>query len=105
MRKNEQEENAEKLESRRKPTGPRTTAGKERCKYNALKTGLFAKGVLLREGSRGEFDSLLKGLHEDPQPQGVLETACIEGLDVYLWRLQRCRLALGLARDPFKCRD
>src|SRR6202795_537959 len=72
-----------------KATGPRTAAGKRRSRYNALKSGLFAKGLLLRNESRAEYDSLLSGLQEHFRPQGKVETALVENLAVILWRKRR----------------
>jgi hypothetical protein len=73
----------------RTPTGPRTTAGKQRSRYNALKSGIFAKVVLLKGESAAVYGSLLKGLQEYFQPQGTLEAALVEYLAVLLWRKRR----------------
>jgi hypothetical protein len=72
-----------------KATGPRTSAGKERSKRNALKHGIFSKVALLKDESRSEFDSLLTGLREDRQPEGTLEEALVEKLAILLWRYRR----------------
>ena len=42
----------------RKSTGPRTKRGKNRVRLNALRHGFFARGLLLTEEDRGEFDQL-----------------------------------------------
>jgi hypothetical protein len=73
----------------RKSTGPRTTAGKQKSRYNALKSGIFAKVVLLKRESPTEYGSLLNGLREDLQPQGTLEAALVENLAALLWRKRR----------------
>ena len=72
-----------------KATGPRTPAGKERSRRNALKHGIFSKVALLKNESRSEFDSLLAGLREDLQPEGTLEQALVEKLAISLWRFRR----------------
>src|ERR1700687_6295463 len=43
-------------------TGPRTSAGKEKSKYNAIKHGIFSKMVLLRGESGLEFSSVWNAL-------------------------------------------
>jgi hypothetical protein len=79
----------------RKATGPRTSAGKERIKNNALKHGIFSKVALLKNESRPEFDSLLDGLFEDLQPIGMLERILVEKLATNLWRRRRALIAEG----------
>ena len=76
-------------------TGPRTPAGKRRSRYNALKSGIFAKAALLEGESPTEFASLLEGLREDLQPEGTLETVLVENLAVLLWRKRRFLRAEG----------
>jgi len=66
-------------------TGPRTPEGKRRTRYNALKRGLFFKDVLAQGESRAEFDSLLKGLIVDFQPEGVAERLEVERLALLYW--------------------
>jgi hypothetical protein len=75
--------------SSRRATGPRTVRGKERSKLNALKHGLFFKAVLLEGESRVEYLSFLDGLRADFQPQGEMESVCVENLSVLLWRKRR----------------
>lgn len=76
-----------------RPTGPRTSAGKERSKHNALKHGIFANAVLLRNESRTEFDSILNRFRDDRQPQGMLEELFVEKLATISWRYRRLLLA------------
>ncbi len=70
-------------------TGPRTSAGKKRSSRNALKSGIFSKAVLVGNESRSEYQSLLDGLREDLQPQGMLETMLVENLAAVIWRIRR----------------
>ena len=74
-------------------TGPRTSAGKNRSKYNAIKHGIFSKAVLLRNESRQEFDALLNGLRNDRQPEGFLEEWVMGKIATDCWRHQRLLLA------------
>ena len=69
---NADQQKGTKEPSSRKSTGPRTQAGKQRTKFNAIKHGIFAKGIVLKNESRTEFESLRDGLWEDMQPQGTL---------------------------------
>ena len=74
-----------------KSTGPRTEAGKERSKYNALKHGLTAKTVLLPDENREEFEAFAAGLYNDLKPVGSLETLLVDRIIFSAWRLFRLR--------------
>jgi hypothetical protein len=78
----------------RKATGPRTSAGKDRIKHNALKHEIFSKVALLKNESRPEFDGSLDGLFDDLQPVGTLEQILVEKLAANLWR-RRALIAEG----------
>jgi hypothetical protein len=87
-------------------TGPRTARGKERSKRNAVKHGIFSKIIVLPDESKAEFDSLLKGLHEDFQPVGTLEEILVEKLATLLWRNRRFLIAEGAEiRAGVVCRE
>ncbi len=73
----------------RRATGPQTPEGKQRSKYNALKHGIFSNVLLLKGESRAQYESLLRGLWEDYQPQGTLEEILVEKLAMILWRHRR----------------
>ena len=79
----------------RTATGPRTLQGKERSKHNALKHGIFSNVMLLANESKTEFDSLLNGLREDFQPDGMIEGVLVEKLATLLWRHRRLIIAEG----------
>ncbi|MGA7918673.1 MAG: hypothetical protein WCA38_03305 [Candidatus Acidiferrales bacterium] len=70
-------------------SGPRTAKGKQRSSRNALKRGIFSKSLILESESRAEYQSLLKGVQENLQPQGTVESALVESLAVILWRKRR----------------
>jgi hypothetical protein len=76
-------------------TGPRTSASKEKSKYNAIKHGIFSKIVLLRGESGLEFNSLLNGLRNDFRPEGTLEEILVEKLASLVWRHRRMLIAEG----------
>ena len=77
----------------RNATGPRTSAGKNRTKHNALKHGISSKVALLKTESRSEFERLFKGLHDDFRPEGKLQGILVEHLAIDLWRRRRVRTA------------
>jgi len=73
----------------RKGTGPRTSIGKDRSKFNAMKHGLFAQVLLLRHEPRRKFEILLDGLREDIKPEGMLQEILVEKIATTLWRQRR----------------
>ncbi|HXM94391.1 MAG TPA: hypothetical protein VOA64_09090 [Candidatus Dormibacteraeota bacterium] len=75
--------------------GPRTSAGKEKSKYNAIKHGIFSKIVLLRGESGLEFNSVSNELRNDLRPEGALEEILVEKLVSLLWRYRRMLIAEG----------
>jgi len=66
-----------KTRARREATGPRTAIGKKRSSRNALKYGIFSKGLLVGDESSDEFALSVQGLHNDWQPEGTLETVLV----------------------------
>jgi hypothetical protein len=52
-------------------SGPITKRGKQRSRRNAVKHGIFAKVVLLKDEPSAQFDSLLQGFQNDFRPEGM----------------------------------
>jgi hypothetical protein len=73
----------------RRASGLRTSQGKQRSKYNAIKHGIFAAVVLPKGESRVQYESLLKDLFENLAPQGRLEETLVEKLAMLSWRHKR----------------
>ena len=71
------------------PTGPRTQRGKQKARYNAIKHGIFSEAILKGRESTAEFNSLLVGLREYFQPEGVPEELLVQKLCSTLWRQRR----------------
>ncbi len=99
---------AKQLEANRsnaiRSTGPRTSEGKTRSSQNAMKHGIFAQDVVIRDGDGAEdpaeFDALLEQLTETLQPVGVLEQAAVHRIATCHWRLRRvCRFEVGATRQ------
>jgi hypothetical protein len=78
-------------ENARHSTGPVTPEGKARVAQNALKHGLTAKHLVIREDEREEFDDLHSSLQAELQPSGVLETVAFREILHAAWTLHRLR--------------
>src|SRR5262249_989053 len=80
-------------ENARRSTGPRTPAGKQAVRWNALKHGLLAREVIIRHGDGAEdpraFQSLQNRLWAELQPEGIQEGMVVEEIAVCLWRQRR----------------
>jgi hypothetical protein len=73
----------------RKSTGPRTPAGKDAVRLNALRHGLLSQEVLL-PGEDGEaLQELGERLRAELQPVGELENLLVEQIIADFWRLRR----------------
>lgn len=70
-------------------TGPKTDAGKEVVKNNALKHGLLTKTLAFEnEEAAAEFQSLCGELESDLKPEGALEKMLAEDIAVSWWKLR-----------------
>ena len=76
-------------ENAKRSCGPRTPKGKAISSMNALKTGVFAKHLLLPDDNADEFGRLRLELHSEWQPAGPTETSVVERLVALLWRQRR----------------
>jgi hypothetical protein len=74
-------------------SGPRTPAGKQRSKLNAIKHGIFSNVALLDNESRSELDSLYQGLVESYSPVGSGEELEVELLAIHYFRYKRLLIA------------
>jgi hypothetical protein len=74
-------------------TGPRSAAGKERSRLNALKHGLLASEAVNRliegEPARTAFDALAERLAGYYRPLGPVEEILVEKVAIATWRLKR----------------
>ena len=75
-----------------KSTGPKSAAGKQIARMNALKHGLEAERVVIPGEDPEEFEALVRGLEEHCQPVGPLEGTLVERIAHCTWRLQRVSL-------------
>lgn len=98
----------------RRSTGPRTPDGKRRSSQNAITHGIFTRAIVLpgseADESEQEFRTLHQELVTDLEPDGTLETLCVERIAIALWRLRRvykaeageiaaARLEIAIERD------
>ena len=90
MEKLDQKKHANKSTS---ATGPRTAAGKERSKRNAVTHGIFSSVVVLTNERRSEFDSMFRDLRDGLQPNGAFEEMLVEKLADLTWRRRRLLVA------------
>jgi hypothetical protein len=72
-----------------KSTGPTTSEGKAAVRHNALKHGLLAQDVLLRDEDKDELRALGERMVAELQPEGELEEMMVEQIVAALWRLRR----------------
>ena len=72
-------------------TGPRTAAGKARVSRNAIRHGLTARHLVIREDEHEQFAALESSLATELDPQGALETITFQELLHAAWNLQRFR--------------
>ena len=72
-------------------TGPRTEEGKARSARNAIKHGLTAKDLVVREDELDEFNELQSSLREELGPQGAIEMLSFSQLVRAAWDMQRAQ--------------
>lgn len=78
-------------------TGPTSEAGKASVACNGLVHGLRAEKVLGREENPAAFAALREELAERWEPEGEIETALIERMTLFLWRMRRAAELEGRA--------
>jgi hypothetical protein len=73
-----------------KSTGPRTDAGKERSRANALKHGLTGAGIVTLEADLEQVDALSAQLQHQLNPPGPLGRILTRRVAVHAVRMERC---------------
>jgi hypothetical protein len=73
-----------------KSRGPKSPAGKAASSQNAIKHGLFAKVILLRNESAQAFDEMTEDFVRRFEPRDDLEFTIVEQMVAATWRLSRC---------------
>ncbi len=78
-------------------TGPKTRTGKAESKTNAMKHGLLAADLVVRDEDPVEFAGVLENLVDELLPQGPLEMQLVERVAACMWRLRRLyRIEAGI---------
>jgi hypothetical protein len=70
-------------------TGPTSTTGKDRVKFNALKTGLFARTIVLPGEQQSDYEALGAHLTGEYLPQSEAERELVTTIQSTTWRLSR----------------
>ncbi len=70
-------------------TGPKTRRGKAASKMNAMKHGLLAEEIVVRDEDPADFSRVLESLIDEFRPQGPLEEQLVERVAACMWRLRR----------------
>ena len=73
----------------RRSTGPRSEAGKQRTRLNALRHGLTGHVVLLPSDDLEAYQAFSRRFFDDLKPKGVLEQELVQTLVDSKWRLNR----------------
>jgi hypothetical protein len=69
--------------------GPKTQAGKQRCRLNAVKTGAFAKSIVLKNESPTLLAKLRDEYYQHLQPANPIERDLVEEMVVSKWLCRR----------------
>jgi hypothetical protein len=86
-----------------KSTGPRSAAGKERSRFNALKHGMTARSALLPDEDASELAARQQEAFDDLQPRSRLEAILVERIASDIWRSDRAEHATN-GRLAFRIR-
>ncbi len=78
-------------ENAKRSTGPRTEAGKQTTKFNALIHGLAAESLVIRGEDPAKLEALRAQLQVEHCPLGQTEAMLVEEIAQCWWRLQRAR--------------
>ena len=71
-------------------TGPRTAAGKNNVRKNALQHGLTAEKLVVVGEDAAEFQAMADAHHADIQPRNSIEVELCKTFTLAAWRRQRC---------------
>ena len=89
-------------------TGPRTPAGIEACKLNALKHGLTSRQAVIPGEDPDAYDALRASFIDTYAPTSEAEAMLVERLSISWWKLRRAEITqtrmvaqIGPAEDAF----
>lgn len=70
-------------------TGPKTDEGKKRVSKNALKTGVYARDIVLPTESQADFEALHQQFIHDFKPQDITGSQLVHDMVVVVWKRMR----------------
>jgi len=70
-------------------SGPKTEAGRNRSRMNALRHGLTGQVTTMTDEDRAAHDQFSKALIKDLAPEGAMETQLAQRVATDSWRLNR----------------
>jgi hypothetical protein len=70
-------------------TGPTSSTGKDRVRFNALKTGLFARTIVLPGEQQSDYEALGVHLTDEWLPQSDAERELVITIQSTTWRISR----------------
>ena len=74
-------------------TGPRTAAGKQRSKLNAIRHGLTGQTIVLPTEDLAAYQRHAQAFIDEYQPKGATETQLVQTLTDLAWRINRAAAA------------
>jgi hypothetical protein len=74
-------------------TGPKTEAGRNRSRMNALRHGLTGQVTTMTDEDRAAHDQFSKALMKDLAPDGAMEIQFAQRIATDSWRLNRISAA------------
>lgn len=72
-----------------KSTGPRTDQGKKRVSKNALKSGVYARDIVLPNESLTEFEAHHQCFIDDFRPQDIVGSQLVRDMAIVVWKRMR----------------
>ena len=98
----------ESINAKPGPTGPRTPAGKSRCRLNAVRHGLTGQSLYFTPEEADVYTTHSASIHNHYQPHGPIEESLVRHIADAIWRLDRASaiehgifaLALGSPDAP-----
>ena len=70
-------------------TGPNTPAGKQQSRMNAVRTGVYARTIILPGENAASYEKIRAAVFSELRPQGVIERMLADQIAADIWRLRR----------------
>ena len=76
-----------------KSTGPRSSEGKAKTRFNALKFGIHAKSQVIPGEDPAELEAIVEQYRREMEPSSRRKVVLVNALIAFDWQLQRLRKA------------